>query len=295
MIVVTAPTSSIGRQLLDHLLGEPGGTPGEAVRVIARDPSRLPERVREQAEVVQGSHSEAAVVDKAFAGAQTVFWLVPADPTAPSVDEAYSGFARAGLRAFAEQGVERVVGISSVGRGLTVPAGNITATLAMDDAIARTGVAYRALTMPTFMDNLLRQAAAIRDRGVISVPMAGDRKLPTVATRDIAAVAARLLLDHTWTGVAEVPVLGPEDLSFEDMARIAGEVLGRPVRFERTPDEAFRARLLGFGASEAMADAALEMFRAAELGPDTPRTPGATMPTTFRQWCEEVLAPAVRG
>ena len=43
-------------------------------------------------------------------------------------------------------------------------------------------------------------------------PIAGDRKLPTVATRDIAAAAARLLLDPSWSGVGEVPSLGPEDL-----------------------------------------------------------------------------------
>ena len=41
MIVITTPTGQIGRQVLDRILDS-----GEAVRVIARDPSRLPERVR---------------------------------------------------------------------------------------------------------------------------------------------------------------------------------------------------------------------------------------------------------
>jgi hypothetical protein len=34
----------------------------------------------------------------------------------------------------------------------------------MDDLIAGTGVAYRALTMPSFMDNTLRQVEPIRDQ-----------------------------------------------------------------------------------------------------------------------------------
>ena len=113
----------------------------------------------------------------------------------------------------------------------------------MDDLIASTGVAYRALANPSFMDNTLRQAQQIRDHGVFTNTLAPDRKVPTVATRDIAAVAARLLLDRSWTGVGTVPVLGPEDLSHNDMARILSEVLGWPVRYQRQSLDDFEARL----------------------------------------------------
>ena len=104
--------------------------------------------------------------------------------------------------------------------------GLVTASLAMDNLIASTGVSYRALTNPSFMDNLLRQVESIKRQGLFSLPISGDLKQPSCATRDIAAVAARLLLDHSWSGVASRPVLGPEDLSYHDMARIMSEVLG---------------------------------------------------------------------
>ena len=45
------------------------------------------------------------------------------------------------------------------------------------------------------MDNTIRQVPSIKNQGMFFSPIAGDRKLPTVATRDIAAAAARLLLD----------------------------------------------------------------------------------------------------
>jgi len=51
-------------------------------------------------------------------------------------------------------------------------------------------------------------------------PIDPDKKLPLTATRDIGAVAGRLLADETWTGQEEVPVLGPEDLSCNDIAAI---------------------------------------------------------------------------
>src|SRR5437660_8102044 len=72
-------------------------------------------------------------------------------------------------------------------------------------------------------------------QGVFFLAIAGDRNLPAVATRDIAAAAARLLLADSWSGVDEVPLLGPEGLSFNDMAEITSEVLGKEVRYQQIP------------------------------------------------------------
>jgi len=292
MIVVTAPIGLIGHQVLDNLPDS-----FEPIRVIARDPSRLPAHTRERIEVVQGSHGDRDVVTRAFAGADSVFWLVPPDPRAGSIESAYVDFTRPACEAFKSQGVKRVVGISTLGRGTpwAAHAGLVTASLAMDDLIASTGVSYRALTMPSFMDNLLRQVESIKKEGLFSLPISGGLKQPSCATRDIAAVAARLLLDHSWGGVESRPVLGPEDLSYNDMARIMSEVLGTTVRFQQITGEAFKARLLSRGMSEAMAQGNLDMWVAYNQGLDTaePRTPESTTPTSFRQWCEEVLSPAV--
>jgi uncharacterized protein YbjT (DUF2867 family) len=292
MIVVTTPTGAIGHRVLERLLSSP-----EKVRVIVRDPSRLPSQVRGRVDVVQGSHGDERAVNQAFAGADSVFWLVPPDPQAKSVDAAYVDFTRPACAAFKTKGVKRVVGISALGRGTPAAAhaGLVTASLKMDDLIASTGVHYRAVTNPSFMDNLLRQVEAIKKQGVFSLPISGDLKQPSACTRDIATTAAKLLLDHSWTGVASAPVLGPEDLSYNDMATIMSEVLGKPVRFQEIPGEALKARLLQRGMSEAMAQANLDMWVAYSHGLDTaePRTPQSTTPTSFRQWCEDVLKPRV--
>ncbi|RWO96832.1 MAG: NAD-dependent epimerase/dehydratase family protein [Mesorhizobium sp.] len=292
MIVVTTPTGSIGHQVLDALLGS-----GEPIRVIARDPSRLSSHTRERVEVVQGSHCDIEVVNQAFADADAVFWLVPPNVRVENVEAAYVDFSRPACDAIKSQGVKRVVAVSALGRGTSVAAkaGHVSASLKMDDLIASTGVSYRALTMPSFMDNILRQMEPIRNQGMFFGPISGDRKLPTCATRDIAAAAAKLLLDPTWSGQDRVPILGPEDLSFNDMAQIMSQVLGKPVRFEQVSFEAFRAGFIERGASEAFAQAMVDMLEAKNEDLDTaePRTPESTTPTSFRQWCEEVLKPAV--
>jgi uncharacterized protein YbjT (DUF2867 family) len=296
MIVITAPTGDIGSQVLSTLLKEKS-TRSEELRVIARDPARLSSSVRERVEVIAGSHGEAAVVDRAFAGADAVFWLVPPDPGAPSLQVAYSGFTGPAARAFSAHGVGHVVGVSALGRGTPVAnsAGLVTASLAMDDLIAGSGVAYRALANPSFMDNLLRQVQSIRDDGVFVDTVEPDRTAPSAATRDIAAVAAGLLLDRSWTGVESVPVLGPQDISANDMARIMSEVLERPVRYQRQSLEDFGAELASYGTGEALTEGYVDMMRAKDQGLDDgpQRNAQTATPTTFRQWCQQVLKPAV--
>ena len=292
MIVVTTPTGNIGRQVLENILDS-----GEPIRVIAREPSRLSSRARERVEVVQGSHGNLDVVNKAFTGADSVFWVVPPDPHAASVKAAYVDFTRPAAIAFKRHAVKRVVGISALGRGTpwAERAGLVTASLKMDDLIASTGVSYRAVTNPSFMDNLLRQVEAIKNQRAFFLPISGDLKQPSACTRDIASTAANLLLDDSWSGVGSVSVLGPEDLSYNDMARMMSDVLSRPVRFQQISGEAFKARLMERGMSEAMAQANADMWNAYNHGLDMAeqRTPESTTPTSFRQWCEEVLKPHV--
>ena len=143
--------------------------------MIARDPSRLPASIAERVEVVQGSHGDIDVLDRAFAGADAVFWIVPPDPGAESVEAAYVDFTRPACDAFKRHEVNRVVGVSALGRGTAVAgnAGLVTASLAMDDLIAGSGVSYRALALPSFMDNLLGQAEP--DQGGGRVLLAGLR------------------------------------------------------------------------------------------------------------------------
>jgi uncharacterized protein YbjT (DUF2867 family) len=186
------------------------------------------------------------------------------------------------------------VGVSTLGHGIAENAGQLSAALAADRLIQSTGVSYRALQMPFFMENLLHQVQAIKRQGMFFLANSADRTLLTVATRDIAASAAKLLLDDTWSRHGGVPVVGPDDLSPDGMAQVISEVLGRPIRFQQITTEDYKATMMQYGMSDAWAQGLVDIVTAQEAGAydDEPRAP-ITPTTSFRQWCDEVLKPAV--
>jgi uncharacterized protein YbjT (DUF2867 family) len=290
VIVICTPTGLIGRQVLGHVLD--GGS--RPVRVITRDPGRLSPQVRERVAVVPGSLTDIDVVAGAFAGADSVFWLVPPNPHTESVAGHLLQFTRPLCAAITSQGVSRLVyvtGLDEVARSAAPGSGQHT----VGELIGGTGVSYRALACPAFMDNLLQQLEPIKSQGMFCYPVSGDRKLPACATRDIATVAAGLLLNPSWSGPDSVPILGPEDLSYDDMARIMSEVLRRPVRYQQVPGQTFKATLMRRGMSEAWAQRLVDRMAKVDQGlyNTEPRTPRSTTPTSFRRWCEDTLKPAL--
>lgn len=156
-----------------------------------------------------------------------------------------------------------------------------------------TGTAFRALAMPSFMENTARQAAVMKEKGMFFGPIRADKKLRFTATSDMAAAAARLLSNPSWIGQKEAPVLGPDDLSFDDQAAIISEVTGRPVRYQQISYEQFKQQFLDRGTSESVAQGYVDMYRAKDEGIDNVavRTSENTGSTSFHAFCEENLKP----
>ncbi|GIO64289.1 NmrA family NAD(P)-binding protein [Paenibacillus cineris] len=288
MIVITTPTGQIGQQVLERIVDS-----GKPIRVIARDPSRLPQRMRDRVEVFQGSHDDMDVVSKAFAGAESVLWLVPPNPQSGNSTEYYLNFTRPACQAIQSLGVKRVVGVSSLGRGFGRHAGILTAAFEMDALIESTGVSYRSLRMPYFMENMFHDLESIKSHGTFYMPTAGDQVLPLCATRDIASTAAALLLDESWSGQDSVPVVSPDSLTPNEMAHVLSEVLERPIRFQQVSIAEYKATLSRFG-TEAWVKDYMDMVIAQNEGIyDDDLQKAQPSDTSFRTWCEEVFKPAV--
>jgi uncharacterized protein YbjT (DUF2867 family) len=290
MIVVTTPTGHVGHRVVELLLER-----DEAVRVIARDPSRLSRAAQERAEVIAGSHADPAVLDAALAGADALFLVVPPNGKADTVEGYYLDYARQARAAVERAGVGHLVAISTMGGGPEfADAGQLSAALAMDAELGGSGAAYRAVAAPFFMENLLSQADGLRN-GVLALPSDPDRTLPVVATADLAAAAADLLAARDWTGADRVPVSSPDALTPTGIAATLAESLDREVAYRQIAPADYGEMLRGFGLSPAWSTGLTAMAEAQNAGfydldLDTARGIG---PTTLRDWTTTILRPAI--
>ena len=147
-----------------------------------------------------------------------------------------------------------------------------------------------------FFENLLWQLDAMKNFGRISLPLSGSQRVPMIATRDIGRVAAERLADEKWTGRSVRELHGPADLSFDDVAGILSEALGRKIVYVRCDPEEMRQVLLGHALSENVADLMLEMYAAIEAGKLRtlqPRSAETTTPTTLAEFAHEVMLPMI--
>ncbi|KAK0361353.1 hypothetical protein LTR94_023674 [Friedmanniomyces endolithicus] len=267
------------------------------IRVVARDPNKLSARLRERVEVVAGSHGDPEVIGRALDGADALFWLCPPNPQSSSVRAAYVDFARPAAEAMARSPGLQVVCVSALGRGteLAQDAGYVSGSLEMDDLIAATGVRFRALAMPSFMDNLKRQALPVARQGLFFSPIDGNARMPFIATSDVAAVSARLLLDPNWAGRAEMALVSAKAMTFNRMATVMAQVLQRPVRFQKIGFDTYRQSLIDHGMSQAMAQGMVDMAQAKAAGLDRidGRTDVVFAPTSFEVWCRTDFAPVI--
>ena len=293
MIVITAPTGNIGSALVRRLVAA-----DVPLRLILRDPAKLDPDLRPKVEIVEGSHGDAATVDRAFEGAEAVFWLTPPQPH-KTLEDVYLEFARPAAAALARYGVARVVSVSALGRGTRWEnvAGQVTASIRMNDMLMASGAAMRELAMPSFMDNLKWQIARMVEQGEILECIDADTKIPMIATRDIAEVAAGLLLDKSWTDQQELPIVGPGDLTYAERAAIVSEVINRPVAYKQLSYDAVMETWQGRSASPSFTQGFVGMMRSKNEGMDAEgaaRAPQRTT-TTFREWCETELKAAVEA
>jgi uncharacterized protein YbjT (DUF2867 family) len=291
-IVINTPNGNIGRSLSLRLLEA-----GRKLTVISRGADKVADLVKRGAKLVEGSTDDAAVLDRALAGAEALFWLTP-----PAVRPDFISWAKesalAAAKAVKAHGVKRVVVLSSVGAHNGPGNGPVSALLAVEEAFKAVCADVTILRPGFFMENLLRDVGTLAKLGSLFNPLPRDKAMPWVSTGDIAARSAEVLLDAGWKGHRYVGVHGPANLSYGQVESILTEALGRPVRHVQVTLDDARNAMLGMGMPTWMVDLYLEMYASIPTGrmdPAEPRSAQTTTPTTLAQWAREVLKPAVDG
>jgi uncharacterized protein YbjT (DUF2867 family) len=259
MFLVMGITGKVGGATARHLLAQ-----GKTVRALVRDRQKAAIWAGQGVELVDGDWNDAAAIQRALDGVDGAFLMLPAI-WAPSPDfKEAKGLIANYVAALTKVAPPRIVALSSMGANRTSGLGMITALSLLEQG-------FHDLTSPIafvraggFFENFL-YGLHVAQGGTLPVYYdPTDRKSTMVATDDIGAEVAALLIGPAWTGhrVIELGSL----VSADEVAAQLGEVLNLDVKAFAVPRAGWPAAFEQIGIPKGQTGAAEAMFEAINAG-----------------------------
>ncbi|MBN6040119.1 NAD(P)H-binding protein [Amycolatopsis sp. 195334CR] len=292
-ITVLGATGNTGGKIAELLLAA-----GESVRAVGRSAEKLAPLAAAGAELAVGDVGDPDFLTEAFRGADAVYTLLH---TGPEVEDYFTEQDRKGeaiVEAVRRTGVRYVVSLSSVGAERPAGTGFIVSLHTQEQRLRSLENTSVLLLRPgAFFENFHAAVGLIKQAGMYADSVAPDAKIPMIAARDIAEVAAEALRKRDWTGVVVRELLGERDLSYAEATRILGEALGLPeLPYVPMPGAEMAEALRQAGFSATAARLQVEMtaaFSDGTVAATGERTAANTTPTRFEDFVPE-LAHAYR-
>lgn len=264
---------------------------GADVRALVRDVAKAKALADEGVELVQGDFDHPEALARALDGVTSVFLVTPADKDASGMVDRFLAVATKSTTK------PRIVRLSALKGSEHGPTDNTRTHGRADRAIQDSGLPYAILRPNYFMQNVFGSAESILTNGMM-FQGTGEGRLGFIDVRDIADVAAKVLLDRAWDrGIYELT--GPESLSFHDVAREIGAALGREVKYVPVTPDQVHETIVKLGWGEWMAGVMRDYSAAYAKGWGDYTTTFVEKITghparSFAQFAHEVLAPALK-
>ena len=284
MYVVTGATGKTGRLVTESLLAK-----GNEVRAIGRNADHLRPLIEKGAEAFVGSVSESAAMLEAFQGAKAVYLMIPPNYGTEDPRGYQNEVGRAYVNAIHRTGIAYAVNLSSIGAQLSKGTGPISGLHDVEQRLNQLrDLNIVHLRAAFFMENLLSSIPLIQSRNIIGMPIRKDLRIPMIDTRDIAEVAAQLLLRLDFSGKSSRELLGAADISMEEATQIIGRSIGKnDLSYVQFTYEQAEQAMRSMGMSQAVARSIGEMSRAfneKRVHPLEKRKAENTTPTSFEQF-----------
>jgi uncharacterized protein YbjT (DUF2867 family) len=246
MIVITGATGTVGRPLVDLLVGA-----GAEVRAVSRDPRAggLPPGV----EIVEADPMRPDTVAP-FLDGVTALFLNPRAVATSAPD--LLTFARS-------RGAQRVVALSAT--NVDDEPDHQPSRFGGDRnkevevAAVESGLAWVSLRASFFaVSSLWAWGGQIRAGDVVRGAYPRFAEAP-IDELDLAAVAAQALLGDDLVG-RKLELTGPQSLTHEEMVAVIGDVLDRPLRFHEIPPDAAARGMVAHGMAEPFVTALMARY-----------------------------------
>ena len=239
MFLVTGITGKVGGAAARHLLAQ-----GKTVRALVRDEGKAKSWADQGVELIKGEWEDPDAMARALEGVEGAYLMMPPIQT-PSRDFREARAVIASYKqALAKAAPPKVVALSSMGSEKTSGLGLITSTHLLEEALRDEPFPIAFIRAGSFYENYLFGLQASQGGTLPIFYAPTDRKLPMIATEDIGAEVAKLLTTD-WTGKRYVE-LGSM-VSSDELAAELGQVLGREVKAQAVPREAWAGALEHMG------------------------------------------------
>ena len=218
MYAVVGATGNTGRAVVKELKGL-----GESPVCVVRNADKAKDVLGADTKTAIAELDDRAAMEKALAGSKRVFLVTGHNPKSDVQQINVIDAAKAA-------GAEYIVKVSG-GRdviGPNVESVNGQAHYKIEEHLKKSGLQWCILSPGLFMQNILGQAASIKNDGKIVQPWPKDLPVALIDVRDTGALGARVLRDpgkhngklYTFSGVST---------TFGEFANVIGEVLGKPI------------------------------------------------------------------
>jgi uncharacterized protein YbjT (DUF2867 family) len=275
MPLVIGATGNVGKELTEQLVSM-----GQHVRILVRDPSRVPDVWKSNVlvELVVGDLDEPDTLQRAMVGIKKMFLITGSTQQDRNVLDV------------GRTGLNHIVKLSTQEAGWVPVKGHGFWHHEREELIKESGISWTFLRPCMFMNAALSWAPAIKEKGVVSYP-GGEGKIAPIDPWDVAAVA-RVALTSSEHEQRGYELTGPELLTFGEMTRTLSDVLGKPIKYVEESDEDFTRDLLQAHLPKYVADGLVSTFsyvRKGDFAHVTDAVEGVTgqRSRTFRHWCLE--------
>jgi uncharacterized protein YbjT (DUF2867 family) len=295
MIVIIGATGHTGKPAVEALLAK-----GEKVRVLGRDAFKLKPFVDAGAEPFLADVEDAASLSKAFEGAIAAYLVIPQNTHVEDFRAYQERVTDAYASAVASARVPYVVTLSSTGAQHCEKTGPIVGLHNMETKVNRIqGLNVLHIRAADFMENLLVYIQPVRTMGVLPGGSPGDMPFSWIATKDVGNYAAGRLSARDFSGTNAQELVGPRDITLEEVASIIGKSIGKPtLGYMQVPFMMLEPAMVQIGMHKKTAALIIEMIKANNAGMravSEPRSPKNTTSTTLESFAEEVFAPAYKA
>lgn len=248
LLIVTGASSFIGKQLVQNLLSQK-----VKIRVVTHKLPKVPYVSAKNLEFCEADFNEQSSLINAFAGGEKLFSLTPSIPE------------------MLNQGINQIKAAKQVGINFIVRISGFMVNKEyadqfqlyheeIENVLATSGIPHIILRPNTLMQEFIRKHSnTIKSENKI-YSCVGKGKVSYIDTRDIAAVASKLLLSPHYANTI-FKLTGPQALDMDEVALHFSRLLKRKIEYINLAEREIAQRLSLIGKTKSQIDKTLQVYK----------------------------------